>query len=100
MLKIGCQDPFPDEAGLPVEECEQLNGVFSVCWLTAGWGGVRRPDPNNVLIEVLRCRQWLGQDPIPIQLKEPAYCLFQCLVHRSVSGSACSSRFGSDFSSA
>jgi hypothetical protein len=77
MLQIGCQDPFPDEAWLLLEKLQQLNRVFLGCRLTTSWGGVRRPDPNNVLIEVLRCRQWLGQDPIPVQLEEPAYCLFQ-----------------------
>jgi hypothetical protein len=32
--------------------------------------------PNNILIEVLCYRQWLGQDPIPVRLEEPAYYLF------------------------
>ena len=76
MLKIGCQDPFSDEARLPPEKLEQLNCMFSSCRLTASWWGVRGPDPNNILIEVLGCRQWLGQDPIPVQLEEPAYYLF------------------------
>jgi hypothetical protein len=76
MLKIGCQYPFPNEARLPLEKLQQLSCMFASCRLTTGWWGVCRPDPNDVLIEVLRCGQWLGQDPIPVQLEEPAYYLF------------------------
>jgi len=76
MLKIDCEDPFPYEAWLPLEKLQQLKRMFSGCRLTTSWWGVCRPGPNDVLIEVLRCGQWLGQDPIPVQLEDPAYYLF------------------------
>jgi hypothetical protein len=74
MLKIACHVPFPDQRAA-AGEVGTLNFMFSSYRLTASWwGACRAPDPNS--IEIPGCRQWLGQDPIPVQLEEPCYFLF------------------------
>jgi hypothetical protein len=75
ILKIACQDPFPDEASLLLEKLEQLNCMFSSCRLTTSRWSVRGPYPYNVLLEVLGWWQRFGQDPIPVLVEEPAWYL-------------------------
>lgn len=57
IFKIGRQDPFPNEAWLPLEKLEQLDCMITSRWLMASWRSVRTPDSYNVPLNILG-RPW------------------------------------------